>query len=705
MVHVPVADWEKSRRFAGVFHFLDQIQLMLFLFLPFWNWSLMPKLVHSKALAWVYRAQIQRAVADKGIPSLLVLQYVTGVVVCINAAFLIHVAWEIKVGKAINKWILRFGRILLVAVSQIFSLSLMALYLAMSACDWRGTRGPPSHYLYFPQDKCFGGNAVHALIGGIFFVVHVIVSLIAAGRYLDTNITGGTPLLVYGASWIVQSKAARILLVIITHLMIGYRPQLAAFLVLALGAWFLQLHWTYLPFGSVVENGLGFGVATSFLYCAVILFIKESVATSLPQDKATTAVLAGFAPAFLLGVAIYVVRLWGLKTRFRALWTLLAAEPDLTEDQALDTFLFRSPYEPAQILRTLFVSRHRGVSEEMTEVLDFMGRMALVQYDKEAVVHLAFATYRAFHLKDGPGGHNRAEGGARVCKNVIERFEVYVALCRLKKSNDEGDQAADLSSYVDYSNTFKAVTRFHQRTLEANRQFWMHVLRSEVKLTSLARLVKRLELLKERSDAQYRQAIEAYPRSVALLRSYARFVEEVHLDQATAARYLTEAEKLEEKITTMHRESATDEAGAESIFDAALTDLDGSSQSAIMIDTAGTIVYVNKALCDMFGWRQSELTGKPISTLMPLPFSKEHSQYMKSYLTTGKPSILDNKREVIALHKERWVFSPNLLVKKVMSQGVQYFMGCFTPIPSVSLCVLCLSCLSFLESSLTKRLL
>ncbi len=45
---------------------------------------------------------------------------------------------------------------------------------------------------------------------------------------------------------------------------------------------------------------------------------------------------------------------------------------------------------------------------------------------------------------------------------------------------------------------------------------------------------------------------------------------------------------------------------------------------------------MNKKAVQMFGYKLGDLDGKPVSLLMPPPFSSHHSQYMQRYKKTGK---------------------------------------------------------------------
>lgn len=47
------------------------------------------------------------------------------------------------------------------------------------------------------------------------------------------------------------------------------------------------------------------------------------------------------------------------------------------------------------------------------------------------------------------------------------------------------------------------------------------------------------------ADAQYRSALERYPKSSRLLRAYARFLQDIRNDPGQAQKLMVEAEKLE----------------------------------------------------------------------------------------------------------------------------------------------------------------
>jgi hypothetical protein len=57
------------------------------------------------------------------------------------------------------------------------------------------------------------------------------------------------------------------------------------------------------------------------------------------------------------------------------------------------------------------------------------------------------------------------------------------------------------------------------------------------------------------------------------------------------------------------------------------------------------------------------------STRRPQPFSSRHNGYLSRYATTGVPHILDTRRSVIGLTKQRTMFPANLTVVKISGLG------------------------------------
>ncbi|KAG2447634.1 hypothetical protein HYH02_007552 [Chlamydomonas schloesseri] len=91
---------------------------------------------------------------------------------------------------------------------------------------------------------------------------------------------------------------------------------------------------------------------------------------------------------------------------------------------------------------------------------------------------------------------------------------------------------------------------------------------------------------------------------------------------------------------------------------------------------------IHQAATTMFGYAKNELEGNNVALLMPQPFSQRHAGYVQRYTSGGEPHILDTVREVVALHKERYVFPVALCVTKLSGTGTDsIFLGVLRPVP------------------------
>jgi PAS domain S-box-containing protein len=61
-------------------------------------------------------------------------------------------------------------------------------------------------------------------------------------------------------------------------------------------------------------------------------------------------------------------------------------------------------------------------------------------------------------------------------------------------------------------------------------------------------------------------------------------------------------------------------------------------RSLITIDKKGTIISVNQAARDLFGYAVGTLVRQNVRVLMPEPHSSRHQEYVDRYLTSGKSS-------------------------------------------------------------------
>ena len=89
-----------------------------------------------------------------------------------------------------------------------------------------------------------------------------------------------------------------------------------------------------------------------------------------------------------------------------------------------------------------------------------------------------------------------------------------------------GEAALDLVSYVEFGNRFNQICTAHRAALRSQRDFWQLLMRAKTSFKSLARAFESMDAAESTADRTYREALEKYPRSVKLLRSYAGYLEQ-----------------------------------------------------------------------------------------------------------------------------------------------------------------------------------
>jgi PAS domain S-box-containing protein len=90
--------------------------------------------------------------------------------------------------------------------------------------------------------------------------------------------------------------------------------------------------------------------------------------------------------------------------------------------------------------------------------------------------------------------------------------------------------------------------------------------------------------------------------------------------------------------------------------------LDTARDAIISIDREGVITLFNRSAEEMFGYSASEVLGQDVGILMPMPYSSEHSSYIRSYEKTGAAKAIGRIREVKARRKDGEEFPIELSV-------------------------------------------
>lgn len=233
---------------------------------------------------------------------------------------------------------------------------------------------------------------------------------------------------------------------------------------------------------------------------------------------------------------------------------------------------------------------------------------------------------------------------------------------------------------VRFEKTKEAASMEAMRARSAIRDFWQRLTDTVVNVDRLSEIGARIHDSTEAADAAYQLLLRINPSSVVALRQYALFLIEIKNDPMLAAKYVEQADALEEEATRLHTRGIS---GAD--FDMMGQQLEVATQSenvAVLVasqdpNTLGNLVSVNQPATSMFGYTKRELVGQNLSTVLPQPFAAAHDHFLRRFLASGKEEMLNTSRQVFGLHKAGHIF-PVLLSVRQMEEG---FGGIMQPLP------------------------
>lgn len=101
----------------------------------------------------------------------------------------------------------------------------------------------------------------------------------------------------------------------------------------------------------------------------------------------------------------------------------------------------------------------------------------------------------------------------------------------------QGDEL-DLTSYVELQERLKMVLQWHRDTAESLRDVWKIALRNRVGVSTITKMLHRVDGRERQAEMQYRNILQRYPTNARLLRAYGVFIQTVRGNIAAGNKYI-----------------------------------------------------------------------------------------------------------------------------------------------------------------------
>ncbi|MCB9831618.1 MAG: PAS domain S-box protein [Planctomycetes bacterium] len=100
-----------------------------------------------------------------------------------------------------------------------------------------------------------------------------------------------------------------------------------------------------------------------------------------------------------------------------------------------------------------------------------------------------------------------------------------------------------------------------------------------------------------------------------------------------------------------------------------------AADAIVVIDSAGTIVFVNPAIEGLFEQPADEFVGRNVSMLMPSPFREQHDGYLARHFEQGTSTLIGGSRELRAVTATGREFPIKLSLGRFEVDGEVWFTG------------------------------
>ncbi|KAI7846027.1 hypothetical protein COHA_000564 [Chlorella ohadii] len=322
--------------------------------------------------------------------------------------------------------------------------------------------------------------------------------------------------------------------------------------------------------------------------------------------------------------------------------------------------------------------------QESIDTAELVLQAGLEQFPESPYLHILYSSFLIEARKQYQRASGMLEQARKLDPGIGERFMLF----KQRQGTGGSDGSYDLLSYVEFTNSYRAVVESHTGALKAIRNFWRQarrglrgelLVRRDVKFEDLTKAFISMDAAERRAELTYKTVLDKYSSSAKLLRAYGRFLEDVRSNPWAAMRYYSEADRLEMESREMSQDAHAIGEGGDG--DRSLNQMvDDSADAVVVSNDVGIIQFVNKPVTELFGWSQSEMQGKNVNMLMGPPAAAHHNQYLQRYKKTGQCTVMNTTRVVTALHREGHSFPMQLSLKEVKQGDTKAYMAIMRPV-------------------------
>ncbi|EFJ49581.1 hypothetical protein VOLCADRAFT_89940 [Volvox carteri f. nagariensis] len=630
-----------SFKFAFFRLFLDFLQLWLLVVNPSYGWAINAS---NKAWGVVSFIQLNSFLSARGYTFFLVSFYVYVGLLGLNLALSGWVAYSFSNNRFEYVWPIQFLRWFGLIFYQILDIATLTLLLVALDCDYFEVPGAVRfRNQEFPHVVCWSiPHIIHVTVSISSIVLFIVMATCMVLSEMELNpLTRNFMAVVHtrdeGLCFAIKTTLT------ITSVILSGSLKALSLVYLAL---FVVLSYTcvmWVPFVHSIPNYVRCASYSMVTYGSVLLVVlafgpSEDMAPDAQRfrKRVTLALWIGMAPAAVAGAILCHMRLRHIELyvveRFRD------AAPG-TNSRSIYRFTDAREVEIAARCCRCWEDEDT-VDTEAVALSEQIIKAGMMQLPQDPQMIILYSSFLIDVQGSYQSGYTQLQNAKKQPLGPLQHFAIFSREQEhIQKASgaNSGDAAVDLV-------TVKAAER------------------------------------------AYRSVLVRHASSARIVRLYGKFLETVKFDPWAAAKWYTEADKLEEEAE--HSKEAMQLGGIEALLLHGTSGHTGLSAmeglSFICINAQGQIQVASPEMHTLLGYGKAELKGRDLGIIMPHPFSERHTDYVRQYVHTGISTMMGKQQEVMVVTKARKVVQVHLHVTRVSGLNEDsVFLGMIEPLPAI----------------------